>query len=106
MPLPLALKMFRTPLVGEVMVQGLDAFKRAFLFGQGITKPQRITPTVRRAYMDVNGQFDELIVGLRERVATDRRSLSNPLFDRGQSRRARPRSGLDRPYRDEPITWS
>ena len=34
-PLPLPLRLFRTPVVGEVLVKGLDAFKRGFLFGQG-----------------------------------------------------------------------
>lgn len=34
-PLPLPLRLFRTPGVGEVMVKGLDMFKRGFLFRVG-----------------------------------------------------------------------
>lgn len=60
-PLPLPLKLFRTPGVGEVLVQGLEAFKRGFLFGQGTVKRDRLTPTVRRAYMDVHAGWSERI---------------------------------------------
>lgn len=61
-PLPLPLRLFRTPGVGEVMVKGLDAFKRGFLFGQGITKKERMTDVVKRAYTDVHS-------GWRDRTA-------------------------------------
>ena len=53
-PLPLPLRMFRTPIVGEVLVKGLDAFKRGFLFGQGVMHKERLTPVVKRAYRDVH----------------------------------------------------
>ena len=53
-PLPLPLRMFRTPLVGEVLVKGLDAFKRGFLFGQGVVHRDRLTPVVKRAYREVH----------------------------------------------------
>src|SRR5919106_665063 len=49
--LPLPLRLFRTPGVGEVMVKGLDAFKRGLLFRVGVVKRERITPEVRRAYL-------------------------------------------------------
>ena len=52
--LPLPLRLFRTPVVGEVLVKGLDGFKRGFLFGQGIQHHDRLTPTVKRAYRDVH----------------------------------------------------
>jgi pimeloyl-ACP methyl ester carboxylesterase len=58
-PLPLPLRLFRTPGVGELLVQGLDAFKRGFLFGQGTVHKQRLTPTVRRAYRDVHAGWSE-----------------------------------------------
>jgi pimeloyl-ACP methyl ester carboxylesterase len=58
-PLPLPLHLFRTPLVGELMVKGLDAFKRGFLFGQGIVHRERMTPTVKRAYRDVHQGWSE-----------------------------------------------
>lgn len=50
MPLPLPLRLFRTPGVGEVMVKGLDLFKRVFLFRDGVVHRERLTPEVRRAY--------------------------------------------------------
>jgi pimeloyl-ACP methyl ester carboxylesterase len=58
-PLPLPLHLFRTPLVGELLVKGLDAFKRGFLFGQGVVHRERLTPTVRRAYRDVHQGWSE-----------------------------------------------
>jgi haloalkane dehalogenase len=50
-PLPLPVRLFRAPLVGEVMVKGLDLFKRAFLFRAGVMHRERLTPTVKRAYL-------------------------------------------------------
>jgi pimeloyl-ACP methyl ester carboxylesterase len=49
-PLPLPLRLFRTPLVGEVMVKGLDLFKRVFLFRAGVVHRERLTPEVKEAY--------------------------------------------------------
>jgi pimeloyl-ACP methyl ester carboxylesterase len=48
--LPLPLRLFRMPVVGEVMVQGLDLFKRVFLFRAGVTHRERITAEVKAAY--------------------------------------------------------
>ena len=58
-PLPLPLRLFRTPLVGELLVKGLDAFKRGFLFGQGVVHRDRLTPTIKRAYRDVHAGWSE-----------------------------------------------
>jgi pimeloyl-ACP methyl ester carboxylesterase len=58
-PLPLPLRLFRTPGIGELMVKGLDAFKRGFLFGQGVVHRDRLTPTVKRAYRDVHQGWSE-----------------------------------------------
>jgi pimeloyl-ACP methyl ester carboxylesterase len=49
--LPAPLRAFRTPVVGEVMVKGLDLFKRVFLFRAGVTKPERLTDQVKAAYL-------------------------------------------------------
>jgi cis-3-alkyl-4-acyloxetan-2-one decarboxylase len=49
-PLPLPLKLFRTPLVGELMVKQLDLFKRVFLFRAGVVHRDRLSATVKRAY--------------------------------------------------------
>jgi cis-3-alkyl-4-acyloxetan-2-one decarboxylase len=58
-PLPLPLRLFRTPGVGEVLVKGLDAFKRGFLFGQGVVHRERLTPTIKRAYREVHQGWSE-----------------------------------------------
>jgi pimeloyl-ACP methyl ester carboxylesterase len=49
--LPLPLRLFRMPIVGEVMVKGLDLFKRVFLFRAGVVHRERLTPTLKRAYL-------------------------------------------------------
>jgi pimeloyl-ACP methyl ester carboxylesterase len=49
-PLPLPLRLFRTPVVGEVMVKGLDLFKRVFLFRAGVVHHERLTSLVKHAY--------------------------------------------------------
>src|SRR5262245_58991199 len=58
-PLPLPMKIFRTPGVGEVMVKGLDMFKRGFLFGPGVVHKERLTPIVKRAYREVHQGWSE-----------------------------------------------
>jgi pimeloyl-ACP methyl ester carboxylesterase len=45
--------------IGEVLVKGLDAFKRGFLFGQGTVHRERLTPTVKRAYRAVHQGWSE-----------------------------------------------
>src|SRR5574337_1475074 len=49
--LPLPLRLFRTPGVGEVMVKGMHAFVRVFLFKVGIVHHERITAQTRAAYL-------------------------------------------------------
>ena len=41
-------------MIGELRVKGMDAFKRGFLFGQGVQHRDRLTPTVKRAYRAVH----------------------------------------------------
>lgn len=48
---PLPLRLFRTPVVGEVMVKGLKLFHRVFLFRVGVVHRDRLTPMVKRAYL-------------------------------------------------------
>lgn len=48
---PFAIKLFRTPGVGEFLVKGLHVFVHGFLFRQGVVKHDRMTPTVKRAYL-------------------------------------------------------
>jgi len=50
-PLPVPLRLFRTPGVGEVLVKGLHLFVRGFLFRVGVQHRERLTPEVKRAYL-------------------------------------------------------
>jgi pimeloyl-ACP methyl ester carboxylesterase len=49
--LPIPIHLFRTPLIGELMVKGAHMFVRGFLFKAGIMHQDRITPTMRAAYL-------------------------------------------------------
>jgi len=50
-PIPVPLRLFRAPGTGEVLVKGLNMFVRGFLFRAGVTRPERLTAEVRRAYL-------------------------------------------------------
>ena len=56
--LPVPLRLFRLPGVGELLVQGFDAFKPLML-GVAIERRERITPTTRRAYRLVHSNWSE-----------------------------------------------
>jgi pimeloyl-ACP methyl ester carboxylesterase len=58
LPLPVPLHLFRTPGIGELLVQGLDAFK-PLLFTLGIEHKERLTPHVRRAYRNVHAGWSD-----------------------------------------------
>jgi pimeloyl-ACP methyl ester carboxylesterase len=49
--LPVPLRLFRTPGLGELLVKGLDMFVRGFLFRDGVVHRERPTPNVRHAYL-------------------------------------------------------
>jgi cis-3-alkyl-4-acyloxetan-2-one decarboxylase len=49
--IPVPLRLFRTPGVGEALVKGLDMFVRGFLFRAGVVHHERLTEDVRRAYL-------------------------------------------------------
>ncbi|MEM7016092.1 MAG: alpha/beta fold hydrolase [Pseudomonadota bacterium] len=50
-PLPLPLKLFRTPGVGELMVKGMNAFVTQFLFKAGLMHPEHLSEQDRAAYL-------------------------------------------------------
>lgn len=50
-PMPLPLHLFRASGLGEIMVKGMHAFVRGFLFKAGIVHRERITPEMRAAYL-------------------------------------------------------
>jgi haloalkane dehalogenase len=49
--LPFVIKLFQAPGVGELMVKGLHAFVRGFLFKAGVVHTERLTAEVRAAYL-------------------------------------------------------
>jgi haloalkane dehalogenase len=97
-PLPLPLRLFRTPGVGEVLVKGLDAFKRGFLFGQGVVKHDRLTPTVKHAYRAVHRGWAE-----RTPILVFPREI--PVVDGGPvtAMNARTEAGMKEHFRDKPV---
>jgi pimeloyl-ACP methyl ester carboxylesterase len=102
-PLPLPLRLVRTPIVGEVLVKGLDAFKRGFLFGQGVVHKERLTPVVKRAYRDVHqGWADRtpILVFPREIPVTG----EGPVV----AMNAEIEEGMKRDFRSKPVhvTWA
>jgi haloalkane dehalogenase len=97
-PLPLPLHLFRTPLVGELLVKGVDAFKRGFLFGQGVVHRERLTPAVKRAYKDVHQGWSErtaILVFPREIPRTG----EGPVVAMNADTEAR----LERHFRSKPV---
>ena len=48
--LPIPLKLFRTPIVGEAMVKGAHLFVHGFLFRAGVVHRDRIDANARKAY--------------------------------------------------------
>jgi pimeloyl-ACP methyl ester carboxylesterase len=56
---PLILKLFRMPGVGDVMVKGLNLFHHGFLFRAGIIDRSRLTPAVRGAYLAPHRRWSE-----------------------------------------------
>lgn len=49
--LPLPIRLFRTPIIGEVMIKGLHIFVRGLVFRVGVVKRERLTADVKRAYL-------------------------------------------------------
>ncbi|MGI8726735.1 MAG: alpha/beta fold hydrolase, partial [Solirubrobacterales bacterium] len=50
-PLPIPLKLFRQPGIGEGLVKGLNLFTRAGIFLGGVVKRERLSEEVRSAYL-------------------------------------------------------
>src|ERR687891_117881 len=101
--LPLPLRLFRTPGVGEVMVKGLDAFKRGLLFRVGVVKRERITPEVRRAYLAPHPSWSSrtpILVFTRQIPSGPQGEVSDLL--------AEIEAGLERDFRAKPvaIAWA
>jgi pimeloyl-ACP methyl ester carboxylesterase len=50
--IPLPLRLFRMRGIGELLVKGLRLFHHGFLFRVGVVHRDRLTPEVKRAYLD------------------------------------------------------
>jgi pimeloyl-ACP methyl ester carboxylesterase len=102
-PLPLPLRLFRTPGVGEVMVKGLDLFKRVFLFRAGVVHRERLDATVKRAYRSPHPSWSSrtpILVFPREIPSGPEGPVSDLCAEIEQ--------GLERHFRGKPvgIAWA
>jgi pimeloyl-ACP methyl ester carboxylesterase len=101
--LPLPLRLFRTPVVGEVMVKRLDLFKRGFLFRKGVVHRERLTAEVRRAYRAPHPSWSSrtpILVFPREIPSGPEGPVSDLV--------AEIEAGLERDFRSKPvdIAWA
>jgi haloalkane dehalogenase len=97
-PLPLPLRLFRLPAVGEVMVKGLDLFKRVFLFRAGVVHRERLTPTVRRAYRAPHPTWSS-----RTPILVFPREIPSGPEGRVSDLTAQIETGLERHFRHKPV---
>ena len=102
-PLPVPLRLFRTPVVGEVMVKGLDLFKKVILFRAGVVHHERMTDEVKRAYLAPHQSWSErtpILVFPREIPSGPDAPLASYLGDL--------EAGLERDFRIKPvqIVWA
>ncbi|NJP44128.1 alpha/beta fold hydrolase [Actinacidiphila epipremni] len=100
---PFALRLFRLPGVGEVMVKGLSLFHRLFLFGAGTMRRDRLTPDVRRAYLAPHPTWSSrtAVLEFPRQIPTGPVSPVAPLLTALES-------GLAREFKDRPvkIVWA
>jgi haloalkane dehalogenase len=96
--LPFILRLFRTPGVGEVMIKGLHVFVRGFMFQQGIVKKDRLTRTVKSAYLSPNASWSTrtpILVFPREIPGGPEGPVSDLM--------AEVEAGLREHFRDKPV---
>jgi pimeloyl-ACP methyl ester carboxylesterase len=101
--LPVPLRLFRTPGVGEVLVKGLHAFVRGFLFRAGVVHRERLTPEVKRAYLAPHPSWSSrtpVLVFPREIPSGPTGPVADVLGE--------VEAGLERHFRDKPvaIAWA
>jgi pimeloyl-ACP methyl ester carboxylesterase len=101
--IPVPLRLFRTPGVGEALVKGLDMFVRGFLFRAGVVHHERLTEDVRRAYLAPHPTWSSRtgeLVFPREIPASDTGPIAGLL--------ARLNRGIEQEFRSKParIMWA
>jgi pimeloyl-ACP methyl ester carboxylesterase len=96
--LPLTIRLFRNRGTGPLLVKRLDVVRRFFLFRFGIAHRERLTPTIKRAYLAPNptaASRTGVLVFVRE-VPT---GPSDPVsYFWGELE-----DGLERHFRDKPV---
>ncbi|NUP42291.1 MAG: alpha/beta fold hydrolase [Streptomyces sp.] len=101
--IPLALRLFRAPGAGDLMVKGLSLFHRLFLFKAGTMRPDRLTPEVRRAYLAPHPTWASRtgVLEFPRQIPTGPVSPLTPLL-------ADIETGLEREFKDRPveIVWA
>jgi pimeloyl-ACP methyl ester carboxylesterase len=101
--IPVPLRLFRTPGVGEALVKGLDMFVRGFLFRAGVVHHERFTEDVRRAYLAPHPTWSSRtgeLVFPREIPSSDTGPIAGLL--------ARLNRGIEQEFRSKParIMWA
>jgi pimeloyl-ACP methyl ester carboxylesterase len=100
-PLPVPLRLFRTPGVGEVLVKGLHAFVRGFLFRAGVAHRDRLTHEVKQAYLAPHPTWSSrtsILVFPREIPSGPDSPLAPALGELEH--------GLERHFRDRPVAFA
>jgi haloalkane dehalogenase len=98
-PLPLPLRLFRTPGVGEVMVKGLDLFKRVFLFRAGVVHHDRLTAEIKRVYRAPHPSWSS-----RTPILVFPREIPSGPEGRVADLMAEIEQGMERELRSKPVT--
>jgi pimeloyl-ACP methyl ester carboxylesterase len=97
-PIPLPLRMFRTPLLGDVLVKGLHLFVRGFLFRAGVVHRERLTPDIRKAYLAPHPTWSS-----RTGILTLPRQIPTGPRDPATDLTAEIERGLEEHFRSKPV---
>jgi haloalkane dehalogenase len=101
--IPVPLRMFRAPGLGELLVKGLHMFVRGFLFRAGVADRARLTADVRRAYLAPHPNWSS-----RTSVLAFPRQIPSGPEGPVSALAAEIEAGLERHFRTKPvmIVWA
>ena len=97
-PLPLPLKLFRAPVIGEILVKGLHAFVRGLVFKAGIVKHDRMTPEVKKAYLSPHPNWSS-----RTSILVFPREIPPGPEGRVADLGGEIEAGMEKHFRDKPV---
>jgi hypothetical protein len=100
--LPLPVRLFPTPGVGEVLVMGLHLFVRDFVFRVGVVHRERVTLEVRRAYVALHPSWSSR-TGVLARVCWCSREIPTSGEGPVAELTARVERGLQEHFRSKPV---